>query len=74
MKGTTLLKINHETLVEAIQLYLDSGQMPNQKIHGVFLSAKDGCYISAGQKVQELVVEVVDSTTPPVEEPKEVQP
>lgn len=63
MRGTTLLKINHETLVEAIQLYLDSGQMPNQKVQGVYLSAKEGVYIYTGQQVPELVVEVANTTT-----------
>lgn len=58
-----MLKINHETLVEAIQLYLDSGQMPNQKVQGVYLSAKEGVYIYAGQQVPELVVEVANTTT-----------
>lgn len=65
MNGTNWIKINHETLVEALQLYLDAGQMPNQKVQSIYLSAKDGCYLSAGQKIQDVVVEVTDASPRP---------
>lgn len=63
MNGTNWIKINHETLVEALQWYLDADQMPNQKVQSIYLSAKEGCYLSAGQKLQEVVVEVADAST-----------
>lgn len=53
MKGTNMLKVNQETLVEALQRYLDA-EMPGHKVRSV--THPGGGYLASGDLVPDLVV------------------
>lgn len=62
MKGTNMLKLNQQTLVSALQDYLDS-EMPGHKVKSVNLPG-DGYFGShAGALVDELVVVVEEANS-----------
>lgn len=66
MKGVTLVQVNQETLVAAMQLYLE-GSDPHRTVLRVVVSAAE--WVSPGAPIASCIVEMQNEE--PIEPPKE---